>query len=101
MSVKSRIQELNKRLADTLISKGVEADKTETTTSLIDKVDNINVNGASTAEHYKGDYEVEPAFTEQILRTKHLLMDENVTVKEISVTKIPNTSGGNTVIIGG
>ena len=41
MSVKNKIIQLNTRLADTLTEKGVEADASETTTALIDKVAEI------------------------------------------------------------
>ena len=50
MSVKSRIAELNARLADSLTAKGVEADGSETTTALIDKVDNLQVGGSKWEE---------------------------------------------------
>lgn len=45
MSVKSRIAELNSRLADTLTAKGVQADAGETTTELIGKVADIPQGG--------------------------------------------------------
>lgn len=45
MSVKSRIVELNTRLADTLTEKGVDADASETTTALIGKVAEIQQGG--------------------------------------------------------
>lgn len=45
MSVKSRIAQLNTRLADTLTEKGVQADGGETTTALIDKVAEIPQGG--------------------------------------------------------
>ena len=45
MSVKTRIAELNARLAEKLTAKGVEADGSETTTALIDKVDDIPQGG--------------------------------------------------------
>ena len=41
MSVTTRIQELNNRLATNLVSKGVAAEGTETTTELINKVNYI------------------------------------------------------------
>ena len=41
MSVSARIKELNKRLSQKLTAKGVEASETETTTSLINKMDNL------------------------------------------------------------
>ena len=45
MSSKERLLELNARLAQNLTDKGVEATADETTTSLIDKVADIQVNG--------------------------------------------------------
>lgn len=51
-------------------------------------------------EFYKGDYEVKPSFENQTLKTKNMAMEKDVNVKPISVTKVSNTSGGNTIIIG-
>ena len=47
MSVTTRIQELNNRLATNLVSKGVSAEGTETTTELINKVNDIESGGTS------------------------------------------------------
>ena len=47
MSVTTRIQELNDRLATNLVSKGVSAEGTETTTELINKVNDIETGGTS------------------------------------------------------
>ena len=47
MSVTTRIQELNNRLATNLVSKGVSAEGTETTTELINKVNYIESGGTS------------------------------------------------------
>lgn len=47
MSVTTRIQELNNRLATNLVSKGVSAEGTETTTELINKVNAIESGGTS------------------------------------------------------
>lgn len=49
---------------------------------------------------YTGSYDVVPKFEEQTLQTASKLMRDDVVVKEITVTKIANSSGGNTVIIG-
>ena len=99
MSVKKRVQELNERLADKLVQKGVEANGSETTTQLINKVDEISV-GVGADGIYEGDYSVKPFFKQQKLPTKNLLMKEDVTVMEISVTRLSNPSGGISVIIG-
>ena len=47
MSVTTRIQELNNRLATNLVSKGVSAEGTETTTDVINKVNDIESGGTS------------------------------------------------------
>ena len=52
-------------------------------------------------EHYDGDYSVTPKFEQQILQTKNKVMDFDVDVKTIPLEKVANSSGGNTVIIGG
>lgn len=52
-------------------------------------------------EHYKGDYSVTPKFEKQKLNTKNLVMDNDMTIASIPITKVSNASGGNTVIIGG
>ena len=52
-------------------------------------------------EKYEGDYEVVPKIQEQKLPTKNKLLTNDVTIKPIQVVKVSNTSGGNTVIIGG
>lgn len=52
-------------------------------------------------EHYDGDYSVTPKFEQQRLQTKNKVMDFDVDVKTIPLEKVANSSGGNTVIIGG
>lgn len=52
-------------------------------------------------EKYEGIYEVVPKIQEQKLLTKNKLLTDDVTIKPIPVVKVSNTSGGNTVIIGG
>lgn len=100
MSVKSRVQELNTRLAEKLTSKGVEADGSETTTALIDKVDQI-IAGEMNVEHYTGDYEVTPQKTEQVLPTAEKFLHNDVTIKATPYHEVENTQGGMTAIIGG
>lgn len=53
------------------------------------------------AERYTGDYVVTPSFEADELATKDKVLTDNVTIEAISVKKISNTTGGNTVIIGG
>lgn len=100
MSVKTRIQELNTRLAEKLTNKGVEADGSETTTALIDKVDRIKT-GEMDIEHYTGDYEVIPQKTEQVLPTAEKFLHNDVTVKATPYHEVENIQGGMTAIIGG
>lgn len=52
-------------------------------------------------EHYDGEYTVIPEFSKQTLETINKVMDDNLIITEIKVYKTKNTSGGNTVIIGG
>jgi hypothetical protein len=52
-------------------------------------------------EEYKGAYEVTPKLEAQTLETAFKVMRSDVEVKEIPITRVSNTSGGNTVIIGG
>lgn len=51
-------------------------------------------------EYYRGSYLVIPKFEDQVLDTDEKLMKDNLTVKEIPVARVPNTSGGYTVTIG-
>lgn len=55
----------------------------------------------SDIEIYRGDYIVEPDFTEQVLATKNKMLTDNVKVSAIEVQRVSNTSGGRTVYIGG
>ncbi len=55
----------------------------------------------SDIDTYDGEYTVDPDFTQQVLRTKSKLMNENVTVNAIEVQRVSNASGGRTVYIGG
>lgn len=51
-------------------------------------------------EFFDGPYQVKPTFENQTLKTKNMAMKDDVEIKPISVTKVSNQSGGNTVIIG-
>lgn len=53
------------------------------------------------AERYEGSYNVTPTFEEQKLETKNRVMREDLVVTEIPISRVSNTSGGNTIIIGG
>lgn len=50
---------------------------------------------------YTGEYAVNPSFNKQILNTKNKVMTEDVEIERITVSVTSNTSGGNTVYIGG
>lgn len=52
-------------------------------------------------EFYEGPYEVTPDFNGVELQTYDKLMRDNMTVNPIQVETVANTSGGNTVYIGG
>lgn len=59
-----------------------------------------NSSGGRTYPHYDGEYEVTPRLYEQSLETNGKLMDNNVTVFEIPITRTTNPTGGQTVLIG-
>ena len=52
------------------------------------------------AEAYDGSYEVTPRVYAQTLSTDNKLMEDDVTVHEIPVTRTSNPEGGLTVLIG-
>ena len=63
---------------------------------LNDRVDNIQ-----DVETYDGNYTVTPSTTsDQVLQTANLMMEDDVTVKEIPFFEVGNIAGGNTVYIG-
>ena len=64
-------------------------------------VDMGQVMEVPTSPPYKGEYEVIPKFTEEVLKTKNKLMKDNVVVYPIEVARVSNPSGGTTVYIGG
>ena len=53
-----------------------------------------------TTEHYKGNYEVTPKITPQVMQTRNLIMDNDVLINKIPYFETGNNSGGNTVYIG-
>lgn len=55
---------------------------------------------AADREHYTGAYEVTPSTEQQMLETKDLVMDDDVTVKKIPFYEVTNAAGGTTVTIG-
>ena len=56
---------------------------------------------AGSRPHYAGPYAVDPDFVGVILATDGKIMDADVDVHPIKVEVVSNTSGGNTVYIGG
>ena len=52
-------------------------------------------------DHFKGEYSVTPKLESQTLKTKNKVMDFDVDVEKIPIDRISNSSGGNTIIIGG
>lgn len=50
---------------------------------------------------YEGDYDATPKLVEQRLPTKNKLLIDDVKIEKIPITIVSNSSGGNTVIIGG
>ena len=51
-------------------------------------------------DKYVGVYEVIPDTTTQVLETSNTRVNHNITIKPIPFTRVSNTSGGDTVIIG-
>ena len=49
---------------------------------------------------YTGAYIVDPNFVDQTLETQDKLMEDDVTINAIKVTRTSNLSGGLTVVIG-
>lgn len=52
-------------------------------------------------EHYEGEYTFIPNFEQHKLQTKNKVMDSDLLVDSIPLTRVSNPSGGKTVIIGG
>ena len=52
-------------------------------------------------EVYEGPYRVIPSFLNQVLATKNKVMEHDVEVKQIQVSRVSNLQGGKTVYIGG
>lgn len=50
---------------------------------------------------YEGDHEITPTFQEQLLDTSGLLLEEDIRIEPIPLSRVSNNSGGTTVIIGG
>lgn len=50
---------------------------------------------------YEGSYEIEPSESQQVFATRNRVMKEDVTLKGIAYQEVTNTSGGQTVTIGG
>ena len=53
-----------------------------------------------TTEHYKGNYEVTPKTTPQVMQTRNMIMDDDVLINKIPYFETGNNFGGNTVYIG-
>ena len=69
-------------------------DKIEGQMSVPDKINN-NI------DLYTGEYVINPSFNQQVFETKNKIMTEDVEIKPIAVSVTSNTSGGNTIYIGG
>lgn len=62
---------------------------------------NVGYTILSDIEVYNGSYEATPTVNEQSLLTAKKFMEDDVTIKAIPYYDTANTSGGNTVYIGG
>ena len=50
-------------------------------------------------EQYNGAYEVTPKLEAQTLPTKDKVLTDNMTIKEIEIHRVKNSSGGTTIYI--
>lgn len=73
-----------------------------------DSDDNFEVDFGETTEIrpddvpvYDGPHEINPTFTDQVLDTSGLLLEEDIKIESIPLVRVSNNSGGMTVIIGG
>ena len=84
-------------IANAIRSKKGTTDKINAS-NFASEIENLQSSGGET---YKGNYQVVPSVLEQTLETKNKYLIDNVTVTTIPFSKVSNTSGGNTVTIGG
>ena len=61
--------------------------------------ENITI-GVDTHAHYEGEYVITPRVYEQEMETDDKVMDDDVTILPIPITKVSNPQGGNTATIG-
>lgn len=61
----------------------------------------VNVIVSDAVPRYDGPHEVNPTFTDQVLDTSGLLLEEDIKIESIPLARVSNNSGGTTVIIGG
>lgn len=99
--ISKTVEEVERQTKEITITENGVVEIVPDSLKLLDKVTvTTDVIGGDVAE-YKGSYEVTPSLDEQTLPTSRKVMREDVIIKEIPITKVSNTSGGNTVIIGG
>jgi len=80
-------------------SKDIKLEVASTNISL--KVDEYALTVQSDHDYYDGEYSVTPEFFAQTLETANKIMENDVTVEAIVVSRTTNPSGGKTVYIGG
>ena len=61
----------------------------------------MKYSSANIEDVYDGEYEVDPSFDTQVLQTRRKLMENDLTVNAIEVSRVSNQYGGKTVYIGG
>ena len=59
----------------------------------------VEMGTAGRLPDYEGSYEVTPKLEEQVLPTKNRSMTDDLTVKEVPVSRVSNPSGGKTCTI--
>ena len=100
-SISLKTEKVEKQSKEITITENGVVDVLPDANKVLDKVTiTTDVIGGNVSE-YKGSYEVTPMLSEQTLSTAKKVMRDDVKIKEIPITRVTNTSGGNTVIIGG
>ena len=60
----------------------------------------VGVIDAMSYDHYAGPYDVTPDVNPRLLKTKNLVMSDDVSVKAIPSYRVANVAGGDTFTIG-
>ena len=67
--------------------------------TIVVDLENIVI-GADTHAHYDGEYVITPRVHQQQFATDNKVMDDDITVLSIPISKVSNPQGGKTATIG-